>query len=131
VVGDLAQIFPDKFGGPQDEAQNKSQAGVASFGMQIQNLTARQRETMGLKVAGGVQVVSVEPDSFAQDIGLRQGDVLLAINNHPVNSTDDMMKIKSSLKPGDAVALKIMRSAGRGGDWTSSFVAGTMPNNGQ
>jgi serine protease Do len=131
VVGDLAQIFPDKFGGPQDESQNKTQAGVASFGMQIQNLTARQRETMGLKVTGGVQIVSVDPDSFAQDIGLRQGDILMAINNHPINSTDDLMKIKSTLKPGDAVALKIMRSSGRGGDWTSSFVAGTLPHNGQ
>jgi serine protease Do len=131
VVGDLAQIFPDKFGGPKDEAQEKGEAGVASFGMQIQNLTERQRQTLGLKVAGGVQVVSVEPDSFAQDIGLRQGDVVLAINNHPINSTDDLMKMKSSLKPGDAVALKIMRSQGRGGDWISSFVAGTLPNNGK
>jgi len=131
LVGDLAQIFPDKFGGKQNEAENKEQAGVASFGMQIQNLTAKQRETLNLKVTGGVQVVSVEPDSFAQDIGLRQGDILLAINNHPVNSTDDLMKLKSSLKPGDAVALKIMRSQGRGGDWISSFVAGTLPHNGQ
>jgi serine protease Do len=126
VVGDLAQIFPDKFGGPQDESKNKAEQGVATFGMQVQNLTERQRQTMGLKVEGGIQVVSVEPDSFAQDIGLRQGDIVLAINNHSINSTDDLMKIKSTLKPGDAVALKIMHQAGRG-EWASSFVAGTLP----
>ncbi len=95
--------------------------------MQIQNLTDRQRQTMGLKVTSGVQVVSVEPDSFADDLGLKQGDIVLSINQHAVNSTDDLMRYKATLKPGDAVAMKIMTKQGRGGDWTSTYVAGTLP----
>lgn len=128
VVGDLAQIFPDKFGGPTDQESGQAEGGAASFGMQIQNLTERQRQTMGLKVQGGVQVVSVDPDSFAADLGLKPGDIVVSINQHPVNSTDDLMKYKATLKPGDAVALKVMTRQGRGGDWTSSYVAGTLPN---
>jgi serine protease Do len=128
VVGDLAQIFPDKFGDGGEKAPGQAEGGAASFGMQIQNLTERQRETLNLKVPGGVQVVSVEPDSFAADLGLKAGDIVLSINQHPINSTDDLMKLKATLKPGDAVALKVMTRQGRGGEWTSSYVAGTLPN---
>jgi serine protease Do len=127
IVGDLAQIFPDKFGGPSDESQNQNEGGPTSFGMQIKNLTEAQRQTLGLKVTGGVQVVSVDPDSFAADLGLRPGDIVLSINQHAVNTTDDLTKYKATLKPGDAVALKIMTRQGRNGDWTSSYVAGTLP----
>jgi len=126
VVGDLAQIFPDKFGGPNSESKQPGDVGPTSFGMQIQNLTDRQRQTMALKDKGGVLVTSVEPNSFADDVGLHEGDVLLSINNKPVNSTDDVMKIKGALKPGDAVAFRIL-SKTRGGDWNSAFVAGTLP----
>jgi serine protease Do len=127
VVGDLAQIFPEQFGNGGKEGGAPEEGGATSFGMQIQNLTDRQRQTLGLNVTGGVQVVSVEPDSFADDLGLKQGDIVLSINQHPVNSTDDLMRYKATLKPGDAVAMKIMTRQGRGGEWTSTYVAGTLP----
>jgi len=128
VVGDLAQIFPDKFGGPRDEAKSQTETGVASFGMMVQNLSESKRQTLGLKTSGGIEVVSVDPNSFADDIQLKKGDILVSINQHPINSTDDLKRIQATLKPGDAVAFRIMTRQGRNGDWTSSFVAGTMPN---
>jgi len=128
VVGDLAQIFPDKFGGPKDEAKSQTEAGVASFGMMVQNLSEAKRQTLGLKTTGGVEVVSVDPNSFADDIELKKGDILVSINQHPINSTDDLKRVQATLKPGDAVAFRIMTHQGRGADWTSSYVAGTLPN---
>jgi len=128
VVGDLAQIFPEQFGSGGKEKGSAEEGGATSFGMQIQNLTDRQRQTLGLNVTGGVQVVSVEPDSFADDLGLKQGDIVVSINQHPVNSTEDLMRYKATLKPGDAVAMKVMTRQGRGGEWTSTYVAGTLPN---
>src|SRR5579884_1222972 len=124
VVGDLAQIFPDKFGGPSAQGRGTAETGPTSFGMEIQNLTERQRQTLGIKAPGGVQVVSVDPDSFAADLGLKPGDIVLSINQHPINSTDDLMKYKNELKPGDAVALKVMTRPNRNADWVSSYVAG-------
>ena len=128
VVGDLAQIFPEQFGNSGKGKGSAEEGGATSFGMQIQNLTDRQRQTLGLNVTGGVQVVSVEPDSFADDLGLKQGDIVVSINQHPVNSTEDLMRYKATLKPGDAVAMKVMTRQGRGGEWTSTYVAGTLPN---
>jgi serine protease Do len=100
-----------------------------SFGMQIQNLTDRQRETLGLKVKDGVQVVSVEDSSFAFDIGLQQGDIIVSINRHEVSSKEDVTRIRDTLKPGDAVQFRVMRRTGRGTDWAPTFVAGTLPLN--
>ncbi len=129
VVGDLAQIFPDQFGNPSDQNQSPEAATAATFGMEITPLTQRQRETMDLKEQGGIQVTSVEPDSFADDLGLQAGDIIMSLNRQPVNSTDDLQKLKANLKPGDAVAMRILRREHRNsGDWISSYVAGTVPS---
>ena len=127
VVGDLAQIFPDKFGGPKDEAKSQTEQGVTSFGMMVQNLSEAKRQTLGLKTTGGIEVVSVDPNSFADDIQLKKGDILVSINQQSINSTDDLKRVQATLKPGDAVAFRIMTRQGRGGEWTSSYVAGTLP----
>ncbi|MGO9255074.1 MAG: Do family serine endopeptidase [Bryobacteraceae bacterium] len=129
VVGDLAQIFPEQFGNGSDQDQGKEAATAATFGMEITNLTDRQRETLGIKESGGIQVRTVEPDSFAEDIGLLPNDILLSLNQHPINSTDDLQRLKATLKPGDAVAFRILRRERRNnGPWTPSYVAGTLPS---
>jgi serine protease Do len=130
TVGDLAQVFPDRFGNPDDQSTSPTSAGATSFGMQIQNLSAQQRQAMGIKENGGVLVTEVEPNSFAEDIGLQQGDVLLMINQQPINSTADVINAKSKLKPGDAVAFRVL-SKGNGNTWTATFLAGTLPNSSQ
>ena len=93
VVGDLAQFFPDRFGNGNDSGQAQPGATTVSFGMSIQTLTDRQRETFGIQEKGGVQVVDVDPNSFAEDCGLIRNDVVLSINNKPVTSTEDVKKI--------------------------------------
>jgi S1-C subfamily serine protease len=79
-----------------------------------------------------VAVDSVEPGSFAEDIGLAKGDIIESItaNNQriPINSVDDIKNLQSKLKTGDSVAFKVMRSGlGSRGDWQSLFLAGTVP----
>jgi serine protease Do len=128
VVGDLAQIFPDRFGGPKNDDNRNAEGTQAKFGITIENLTDQRRQGMGLKEQGGVLISQVEPGSFAEDIGLAARDVLVSINRQTIHSVDDVKRIQGSLKPGDAVAFRVLRQAGRGGDWSSQFVAGTLPN---
>jgi len=130
VVGDLAQIFPDEFGTGNQEEPGKVEGASVRFGMTIQNLTDAQRQNFGIKEKGGVQIASIEPDSFAEDILLAPKDVILSINRQPVNSYDDVRRIQGTLKPGDAVSFRILRQSGNH-EWTSQFVAGTLPASGQ
>lgn len=130
VVGDLAQIFPERFGGGKSEDAPQAEGTQAKFGISIMPLTDARREQMGIKEKGGVLVDSVEPGSFADDIGMATKDILLEINRQPINSVEDVKRVQNTLKPGDAVAFRILRQAGNRGQWQSTFVAGTLPKNG-
>jgi serine protease Do len=130
IVGNLAQIFPDTFGNGSAPESAKGSATALDFGMNIRDLTAGMRDSMGLSDPGGVVIDSVEPASFAADLGLAANDVLVAINRQPVSSVDDVKRIRSALKPGQAVEFKILHRtrAGRGSsDWQTFFRAGTLP----
>lgn len=131
VVGDLAQVFPDEFGSGKKDEPDKAESTTARFGMSIQNMTDAQRDNLGIKEHGGVQISSVEPDSFAEDIGLVPRDILLSINRQTVNSVNDVQNIQKGLKPGDAVAVRILRRDPGTREWTSQFLAGTLPLNQQ
>jgi serine protease Do len=131
VVADLAQVFPERYGNGRENPLKNSEPTAVSFGMQIQNLTDQQADRLGVKQKGGVQVVSVEPNSFAEDIGLAPGDIIVSINRLAVNTTEDIAKIRGGLHAGDAVQFKVMRKTGgrNSSEWGSSFVAGTLPSN--
>jgi serine protease Do len=126
VVADLAHVFPEQFGSGKAEEFGPAENAQALFGISIENLTDARRENMGIK-QHGVLIGSVEQSSFAEDIGMRKGDVIVEINRQPVHSTDDVTRIQKTLKPGDAVAFRILRQSGRT-DWTPLFLAGSLPS---
>jgi serine protease Do len=88
--------------------------GASKFGITIQRLTDKEREDLLIDDKSGVKVVTVDPGSFADDIGLQDGDTILSINRIPVMSTDDVMKVQSGFKPGQPVAVHIARSTAGG-----------------
>lgn len=81
------------------------------FGMMIQNLKEKERQDLNIDDKTGVKVTSVDPGSFADDIGLQEGDAIVSINRQPVANKDDIMKLEAALKPGQPVAVRIVRSA--------------------
>jgi serine protease Do len=109
--------------------QTPQEPTTVSCGMSIKDLRDEARTNLGIKEKGGVQVVDVDPDSFADDVGLMAGDVILAINRQPIASTEDLKKVQATLKPGDAVAFHVLRKPGGRGEWQSSYLAGTLSTN--
>jgi serine protease Do len=126
VVADLAHVFPEQFGNGKEEEAGPAAGTQALFGIAIENLTDARREAMGIK-QNGVLISSVEQNSFSEDIGMRKGDVIVEINRQPVHTTDDVKRIQHELKPGDAVAFRILRQTGRN-EWTPQFLAGSLPS---
>jgi serine protease Do len=132
VVGDRTKVFAAKYGGVESNEPD-APGGVSQmkFGMSIQNLRPVDRQNLGYKGTGGVLVASTEPGSFADDIGLAKGDIIVELNLEKVNSKEDLLRIQSTLKPGQPVAFQVMRQTQGprgGGDWQSFFAAGTVPN---
>jgi serine protease Do len=113
-----------------DEDQDKQGESSARFGIGIRPLTEDRRKALGFPLEGGVEVTVVEEDSFAEEIGMRVGDIIVSINRQPVSSFEDVKRIQSALKRGDAVAFKVMRAApgtARGQrQWTGIYLTGIL-----
>ncbi|HEY4688228.1 MAG TPA: PDZ domain-containing protein [Anaerolineae bacterium] len=55
----------------------------------------------------GVVIVSVDPDGPAAKAGVKRGDILLSIENTPVNQPADLLRAVRARKAGDSVALTL------------------------
>jgi serine protease Do len=113
-----------------EEPEHPKEVTQAKFGITIMRLTDKERQDLGIEDKSGVKVVSVDPGSFADDIALQENDAILSINRQPVSSPADVMKVQSNLKPGQAVALHIVRSgtmSGRRIPPTRIYLSGKLP----
>jgi serine protease Do len=132
-VADRAAIIARDSGAPGAPGAGGSEEGAqkVKFGMSVRSLLPADRDSMDFHATGGVVVTAVESGSFADDIGVQEGDVLMAVNRQPVSSASDVESAAATLKPGQAVAFKVMRNAGQGlggpAQWQALFLAGTLP----
>lgn len=133
IIGDRAKVFANQFGGSRSEQAEPGEGTQAKFGISVKNLSNPLRESLGYKGPAGVVITDVESGSFAEDIGLQPNDIITNVNRQPVTSTDELIRLQSTLKPGDAVAFRVMRGTGTRNqpEWTPQFLAGPLPNNGQ
>ena len=101
------------------------------FGITITNLRERERQDLGIEGKGGVRVLSVDPGSFADDIGLQENDTIIGVNRQPVATPEDILRLQKSLKPGAPVAVHIVRSIDNGGRHTPPnrlYLSGRLPD---
>jgi serine protease Do len=132
VVADRNKLFTDAVGGnAPEESESRPESSKLKFGMSVQTLRPTDSQSLGFKGGGGVLVTSTDPLSFADNIGLAKGDIIVQMNRQKVASTEDIRRIEATLKPGQPVAFQVMRQAqgprGGGGEWQSFFAAGTVP----
>jgi serine protease Do len=137
TVGDRTKVFANnpRIRGNDDTGDEPSQkeGTPAKFGIFLKGLTDAEREAKSFDDKRGVMVTRVEQDSFAEEIGIRANDVIVSVNRTPVYTPEDVKKVQATLKPGDAVAFRVMRAlpaVGRSrAQWQGLFVAGTLPHN--
>lgn len=89
-------------GGGGDEAVRSNVLGLA-----VESISDERRERLG-NPEGGVIITDVESDA-AYRAGLRQGDVILMLNNKPVEDMDSFRELVDTVQPGRSVALLIYR----------------------
>jgi serine protease Do len=132
TVADRVKTFSDTPVLSENPGGNESAPeGVQKFGISIGGLSVSDKQSAGYNGTGSVVIESVEPNSFADGIGLQKEDIILEINRQAVNSPEDVKRIQSTLKGGENVAFHIARQAGNGarggGSWQPMFLAGRLP----
>jgi serine protease Do len=68
------------------------------MGIEIQNLTPGIAKQLGYENASGVVITGVEAGSFAEEAGLRRGDLIREANNTGVTSVQEFDKAISKSK---------------------------------
>jgi len=125
TVADRAKLFAARLG--EDEESGEEAAPKESkLGLTVHAVTNDIADQLEIPAGKGVIVKDVKPGSFADDVGLSRGDVILEINKQPVNSEDEFGRISSSLKSGQDVVF-LVRQRGAGRQDGTIFLAGTLP----
>jgi serine protease Do len=117
TIADRNELYkerPDIVGGgkPLETVTSKAEApGQVQFGFRPRPLTEQEKDSVDSSAGHrrGVMVTLVQADSFAEEIGIQNGDVIDTINRQPVNSVEDIRKVQEKLKAGDAVAFHVVR----------------------
>ncbi|MBL8241692.1 MAG: Do family serine endopeptidase [Bryobacterales bacterium] len=138
LVQDRLEVFKDdeRFARHRDDVElpTKAEGTPAKFGISIRAMSAPEKESLKLGDERGVYVTRVEEGSFAAEIGVQERDIIISVNRQPVTSLDDLRRVQGTLKPGDAVAFRVMRpipgaanrKSGEAG-YQTFFAAGTLP----
>ncbi len=82
------------------------------IGADFQPVTPVIAESLGMDRPTGALVVEVEADGPADDAGLTPGEVVLAVNNQPIDSPEALGYRLATLGPGNVAALRTL-SRGR------------------
>ena len=125
IVADRAKLFAARLGDEEDNGEDNAPKET-KLGATVRAITPDMADRLDIPANKGVIVQDVKPGSFAEDVGLNRGDVVLEINKQAVNTEEEFNRIQAGLKSGgDVVFLVRPRGAGRS-DGTV-FLAGTLP----
>lgn len=108
---DGKQAAAEQDGGTQ---QGAAKLAVPELGMRLAELTPELRQAYGIdpSVQGDI-VTTVDPDKAAADRGIQQGDIVVSVNQEPVNTPQDVVRaLRAASKDGrKSVLLGIQRGA--------------------
>lgn len=131
IVGNWNKIAAGLASGPAAPSHPPSEAPASSgvLGLEVKPLPADVSEDVAKQLklgrAEGVMVESVAPGSFADDLMIRRGNIILSINREVIHSVDDYNRIQKQLKPREDVLLLIARRIGP--TYVTQFQADRLP----
>jgi serine protease Do len=112
---EIAQNKPPSKNKPAEPEATASQA-LRLFGMQLQDLTPDLTDALGYVQGRGVLVSAVEPDSPADQAGIRRGLVIYRVGRYNVSSIKQLENLLARVESGTSVdfTVGIVRANGQG-----------------
>jgi serine protease Do len=93
-----------------DQLKTNGRVRRGYLGVSITNLDRDMAEAFGVASTDGALVQEVQPRSPAQNAGLRNGDVIVAVDGKPVQDTRHLIDYVSAKAPGANVELTFQRN---------------------
>jgi len=124
IIGDRTKVFAptqvsDNDNNPSQDQQTGSET---KLGLTVDDVPAQAASKLGIR---GVIVKGVKPGSFADEIGVLQGGVIVSVNRQKVDNLAEFRSAIAGLKSGQDVVFELIdpRTPKSG----SVFRAGTLP----
>ena len=95
------------------------------LGVYIEDLEENKAKALGIKDTKGAFIVMIVDDSPADKAGLKEKDVIIALNSIPIEDSNQLRNDVSSMRPNDVVVFSIIRNELR---QTVSVVLGERPS---
>jgi Do/DeqQ family serine protease len=95
--------------GVMDQLLKTGKVRRGQLGVVVQPVTSDIAQSLDLKEIRGVIVSSVQPGSAADSAGLKQGDVITALNGAAVNDSNELRNRIAGSQPGTDVTLDVLR----------------------
>ena len=92
-----------------DQLLQYGQVSRGLLGVFIQDLTPDVAKVMNLDVKNGAVVSSVNPDSPAEEAGIKAGDVIVSLNDDAVKSSHDLRIKVGLMRSGDQARIGLIR----------------------
>ena len=124
TIADRSKLFAARLGEDQGN-DDENTPKPSKFGVTVRKVTPEMADRLDIPAGKGVIVQDVKPGSFAEDVNLARGDIILEINKQPVNSEEDFARIESSMKSGQDVVF-LVRPRGSSKQDGTIFDAGTL-----
>ena len=100
-VGELANLTQGRVAAVEPQTP-----GHDALGLEVEELSSEMRTRVG--VEGGVRVIQVHQGP-AQEAGVRQGDVIVSLNQHEVVSVGQFNELVAALPEGNRVPMRVIR----------------------
>ena len=93
----------------QLQQRGKISRGYLGLGMQMIALPENVQQQHELTQSAGVMVISVEPNSAAEQAGLVLGDMMIAIDDEPLESLRQMQTLLNPQSVGKTLSIQLLR----------------------
>lgn len=82
----------------------------AILGVTIATVTAELAKEMNIDEIAGVYVATVRPEGAAKEAGIKEGDVIISVDDTRVNSSAELQETVSKYRPGQEVSVVVRRN---------------------
>jgi len=81
------------------------------LGVRIQTIDAEMAKALETSVESGALITNIEPESAAENAGLKVGDIIVEVNRESVADAAELRNTIGLLASGDEVAIKYVRDS--------------------
>lgn len=96
-----------------EDLQKYGKVQRALLGVSISNVTPELQKEEDLAVSQGAYIQDVYGGSAAEEAGLRNGDVIVAIGGRPIHSAAELQEMIGRYRPGDKIQITFYRKSER------------------